>query len=105
MRTPLPSTRLPRLLFVLTAGCGVCLLALVLLCPLLAAADIPASGWPRLVGLFAHDAVVRHTAIASALGLLATAWIFFRSTPVALLRPHRKRRPPRPPRPPAVAGA
>jgi hypothetical protein len=102
MRTPLPTPWIPRLLFVLTVGCGVCLLALVLLCPLLAATTIPASGWPRLVGLFAHDAVVRHTAIAGALGLLATAWIFFRST-LPVPRPLRKPRQPRPPR--SVAGA
>jgi hypothetical protein len=104
MRTPLPSLWFPRLLFGVTVGLGASLLALVGLCPLLAAAELPATGWPRLAGLFAHDAVVRHTAIAGGLGLVATAWIFFRPTG-ALPVPARKLRPPRYPRPPSVAGA
>jgi hypothetical protein len=104
MRTPLPSAWLPRLLFGLTVGLGVGLLALVVVCPLVAAADVPAPGWSRLAGLFANDAVVRHTAIAGGLGLVATAWIFFRPAgPLPL--PARKLRPPRYPRPPTVAGA
>jgi hypothetical protein len=104
MRTPLPSVWLPRLLFGITVALGVALLALVILCPLVAAADLPAAGWPRLAGLFAHDAVVRHTAIAGGLGLLATAWIFFRTAgPLPL--PTRKLRPSRHHRPPTVAGA
>jgi hypothetical protein len=104
MRTPLPSIWLPRLLFGLTVGLGVGLLGLVVLCPLLAAADLPAAGWPRLAGLFAHDAVVRHTAIAGGLGLVATAWIFFR-TAGRLPLPTRRPRLSRHGRPPTVAGA
>jgi hypothetical protein len=104
MRTPLPSVWLPRLLFVITVGLGAGLLALVVLCPLLAAAEVPAAGWPRLAGLFAHDAVVRHTAIAGGLGLVATACIFFRPAgPLPL--PARRPRAPRNSRPPGVAGA
>ena len=104
LRTPLPPTWISRLLFWLTVGLGVGLLALVGFCPLVAAADVPAAGWPRLAGLFAHDAVVRHTAVAGGLGLVATACIFFRSAGPLPLRP-RKLRPPRYPRPPSVAGA
>jgi hypothetical protein len=104
MRTRRPPLWIPRLLFGLTVGLGTVLLALVILCPLLAGPGVPDSGWPRLAGLFARDAIVRHTSVASGLGLLATAWIFFRpAVRVPVLQ--RKPRLPRHVRPPTAAGA
>ena len=88
-----PSTWLPRLLFWLVTTGAFLLLAFVVVAPWL-------DGETRLVGLFARDATVRRTAVASAVGLLVTACIFF--------RPPRARaganRPPSAP-PPAVVGA
>src|SRR5262245_3255389 len=88
---------LPRLLYRLTVALAAVLLALVLLCPWLDdGADEP-SGSDQVVTLFARDTTLRRTAVASAVGLLVTAGVFFRPAP---------RRPNRPPRPPAdVAGA
>jgi hypothetical protein len=80
-----------RLLFGLACATAAGLLGLVLLAPLLA----PGPAW---LGLFAHDAAVRRTAVASALGLLVTASVFFRP-PSAPSR--RQRRPP----PPGAVGA
>jgi hypothetical protein len=85
-----------RLLFLLTLGVSALLLLLVLLSPLLD------SGQVRLLALFAGDAAVRRTAVASALALAVTACVFFRpvhrSRP--LPRPFRRTR-----RPPPSAGA
>jgi hypothetical protein len=72
----LRETWMPRLLFLLTAAAALALLLAVPLAPCLARADGPA-----LVRLFAHDAVVRRTAVASGLGLLVTACVFFRPVP------------------------
>jgi hypothetical protein len=58
-------------------GLGMVLLAAVAFCPWLDADTLPA-GWTRLHALFAHDVVVQRTAVASALGLAVTAWVFFR---------------------------
>jgi hypothetical protein len=82
---------LTRLLFWLVVGAALALLGLVLLAPLLGAHS-------RLLGLFAGDATLRRTAVASALGLLVTASVFFRAPPGA--PPRRKR--PRPPGPPGA---
>ena len=46
----------------------------------------------RVVTLFARDAAVRRTALASAIGLAATACIFFRSGPLSRLLWRRKSR-------------
>jgi hypothetical protein len=80
----LRETWLPRLLFVLTSAAGLALLLAVTLAPYLFRANGPA-----LVRLFAQDAVVRRTAVASGLGLLVTACVFFRPVP-----PKEKDRPP-----------
>jgi hypothetical protein len=66
------------LLFCVTAGLALALAALVLAAPALDQDGKPADGWPRLVAVFARDAVVRRTAIAAAVGLLVTAFVFFR---------------------------
>ncbi len=80
----LRETWLPRLLFLLTAAAALGLLAAVLLAPALYRQDAPV-----LVRLFARDAVVRRTAVASGLGLLVTACVFFRPVP-----PKEKKGPP-----------
>lgn len=89
---------LQRLLFVGTLALAAALALLVPAAPQMHAAlsdDSP------VVRLFAEDAVVRRTALASALGLAVTAFVFFR--PVRLPRPNR--RPPRPGPPGGIAGA
>jgi hypothetical protein len=65
---------LPRLLWRLTLGVSILLILLVLTAPWLDTGEQP---WLKL---FAKDAVVRRTSLASAVGLLATAAIFFRPT-------------------------
>lgn len=96
---------LPRILFRLALGLAALVLGLVFLCPLLDNGEAQPSGWARIVALFARDAALRRTAVASALGLAVTACIFFRSPePPGPPRPRRGPRTPPPP-PPGVAGA
>jgi hypothetical protein len=89
---------LPRVLFVLTTAAALGLLLAVVLSPLLD--EGPYLGNERLdvLGLFAHDAVVRRTAVTSGLGLLVTACVFFRPAP-----PEESKSDKRPPTP--MAGA
>jgi hypothetical protein len=63
-----------RLLYWLVNVAALALLALVLAAPLL-------GGESRLVELFAEDATVRQTALASGVGMLVTARVFFRPAP------------------------
>jgi hypothetical protein len=63
---------LPRLLWRVTLGASILLILLVVSAPLL---DF--GKWPWLT-LFAKDITLRRTTLASAIGLLATASIFFR---------------------------
>ncbi len=69
---------LPRALFTLTVALSAALLAAVLLAPWVDDGTSAPGGWERLVAVFARDAVVRRTAAFSALGLLVTAFVFFR---------------------------
>lgn len=85
---------LPRLLFLAVLGLGLGLAAAIGLAPLLVS-----EGSPRLLELLANDLLVRRTGLASALGLVVTAFVFFR--PPGLLRFKKSRKPP----PGAVAGA
>jgi hypothetical protein len=96
---------LARLLLHLTVGISLALFLLVLLSPLLDNESVSSDGWQRLVAIFARDATVRRTVIASAIGLLVTACVFFR--PAEPSRPvKRKRKQPGPSPPPAgAAGA
>jgi hypothetical protein len=96
------STPLSRLLFCLVLLLAAALLGAVLLAPLLPTEGVEADGWGVLVELFAQDATLRRTGIASAIGLFVTAWVFFR--PMRFRRPLFRRRP-RQPRPPRVVGA
>jgi hypothetical protein len=66
-----------RWLFRLACGVALCLVLLVLTAPLLDTGNAEAEGWHRLVFLFAHDATLRRTCLASAVGLLVTACVFF----------------------------
>src|SRR5713101_5249107 len=61
--------------FLLLAGLMV---LLVLACPFLDDGRRNPSQGYRFVAAFARDLAVRRTAIASAVGLAVTAWIFFR---------------------------
>jgi hypothetical protein len=65
---------LARALFTLTLGAALALIGAVLLAPWLVGAG---PDHPLLV-LYANDATVRRTSLASALGLTATAFVFFR---------------------------
>jgi hypothetical protein len=95
---------LPRLLFRLILGLAVLLLLLVLLAPLLDRPQAPAEGWARVAALFARDAAVRRTAVASAVGLAVTAWVFFRPAGRVFTLPRKVRKLRKPP-PPTGAGA
>ena len=65
---------IPGLCFVFTLGAALFLAGAVLLAPWLGGDATE----PSLTALFAGDLAVRRTAIASAIGLAATAFIFFR---------------------------
>ena len=79
--------RLPGVLYWLCLACAAILLALVLAGPTLdGSKEFVPEGARPIVRLFAEDATVRQTAIASALGLVVTAFAFFRGP---YLRPPR----------------
>lgn len=82
-------TWLPRLLFLLTIGLSVSLILLVLLAPVLLRTPAFAQGAPVVLKLFARDAALRRTTMASALGLLVTACVFFRPPPSEPKKPVR----------------
>ena len=65
-------------LFLLTVVAAVSLAGLVLTAPWLTEIRTEPAIWERLFRLFADDATVRRTALASTLGLFVTAWVFFR---------------------------
>jgi hypothetical protein len=69
------SLLLRRLLFALAVGAALSLFLLVLIAPLL---DDGVSEAHGTVALFARDVTLRRTTLASAAGLLVTAWVFFR---------------------------
>jgi hypothetical protein len=66
-----------RLLFLITVLLAFGLAVLVVVSPWLDGDSVPA-GWERFFAVFAEDALVRRTALASAAGLLVTAFVFFR---------------------------
>jgi len=94
--------RLPRLLLGVTLALSAGLVVLVMLSPLLDKGGVTKQGWPRFWAVFARDRTLRRTAVASALGLAVTAWVFFRtpSAPRPAV-PRNRRLPP----PPSIAGA
>jgi hypothetical protein len=86
---------LPRFLFMATLGLAGALAAVVIFAPCIAS-DHP----PEILTLFAKDAIVRRTALASAVGLVVTAFVFFRPGGFLLFRQKDKNRVP-----PPMAGA
>lgn len=69
-----------RWLFRLTCTAAAVLVAAVLLAPVMEAWARQAPGqprWARAVVLFASDDLVRRTSLASAVGLVVTACVFF----------------------------
>jgi hypothetical protein len=87
---------LPRLCFLITLTLAFALVAAVVVAPWLN----PSTLAPYLMELFAQDVTVRRTALASAAGLLVTAFVFFRPT-----APPPKKSSPKEPRPGNMAGA
>jgi hypothetical protein len=87
---------LPRLLYFLILLIAAVLILLVILSPWL-------DNWVdvRVISFFAHDRTLRSTSVASALGLIVTACVFFR--PAA--RTRRPQAKDRRPSPPNIAGA
>ncbi|HEY1377767.1 MAG TPA: hypothetical protein VGF55_13295 [Gemmataceae bacterium] len=70
--------RIPGVLFVLCLALAAALGGLVAAAPWLDPGEPVEGAYGRTVALFARDAVVRRTAVAAAVGLMATAVIFFR---------------------------
>ncbi len=82
----------PRLLFLLTLALALALAGLVFLAPWLATGTEPG-----MMHLFAADMIVRRTALASAVGLVVTACVFFRPGGFGFLKSKKnKSRVPRP---------
>ncbi len=88
------ATRSPRGLFWLTVGLALALIALVVAAPWF-------KSEASLLALFAHDVPVRRSALGAGLGLLVTAFVFFRGSAD---EPDAKQRPKKP-QPPRVVGA
>jgi hypothetical protein len=102
MATAPPSTWLARLLFTLTLAAAALLILVVFLAPLVDNNPAVPADWRPVVRLFARDGTVRRTAVASSLGLLVTACLFFRPTDGGVRKVKRN---PRLPPPPDIAGA
>lgn len=92
---------LTHVLFAATLLLAAALGGLVLIAPWLLARE-PDS---RLCQLFAQDSTVRRTALASAVGLVVTAFVFFRPGLLRSKKPPPKSRRPPPPPPATLAGA
>ncbi len=69
-----------RWLFRLTCAAAAALALLVVLAPWLEGWAEPGSRWGRVLALFAQDATLRRTSLASAAGLVVTAYVFFLPT-------------------------
>lgn len=68
---------LAQMLFFLACLIAGALVLLVVLAPSVEANDAPASIWRDMLDLFARDVVVRRISVATAIGLVVTAFIFF----------------------------
>lgn len=91
---------LPRFLFLVTVLLSLALAAAVFIAPIIEL-DNTEGILPDLQALFAWDITVRRTAVASAIGLMVTAFIFFRARGTAMEAARKKHRPP----PSNIAGA
>jgi hypothetical protein len=76
---------LPRALFKITMALALMLGTTVLVAPFVARWN--AARGSQVMQLFAHDATLRKTAVASACGLAVTACVFFRSPRTARKEP------------------
>jgi hypothetical protein len=94
--------RLPRFLFVLGILLATLLVLLVAVAPQVDNTGARPHGAARVVAVFARDATLRRTSIASAAGLAVAACVFFR--PGSGSRPRSSGAPSRP-TPPPVVGA
>jgi hypothetical protein len=94
-------SRNPRWLFWPVCGLALSLVGLVLAGPFLDPGDPDETGWWQVVHLFATDSAVRRTSLASAMGMLVTACVFFQHGD----RYRSANNPPRRPRRSNVAGA
>jgi hypothetical protein len=92
--------RLLRLLFGLTWAVAALLVLLVVAAPWLEPSEPTEDVWGQVLALFAHDAAVRRTSVAAALGLVVTAHVFFQPT-----RPPGPPHSPHQPPPSNMAGA
>jgi hypothetical protein len=93
-------TWLSSLLFVLAWTAAALLVLLIVVAPWLDP-DVPEpDGWQLVLHLFAQDTALRRTSVASALGLVVTAHVFFQTPRLPPVPP-----PPVPPPPPSMAGA
>ena len=81
---------LSRLLFFFTSVLAFVLAGLVMVAPWLFWLDLESQPWAKLLRLFAEDRIVRRTALASALGLFVTAWVFFRPAKLKTREPGRE---------------
>jgi hypothetical protein len=86
---------MPQALFCAFLGLALVLLGLAGVAPFLDQPEAPSGVWLQLVAVFAHDAAVRKTALAGALGLVVTACVFFR--PPRLTRRNKTKGPKLPP--------
>jgi hypothetical protein len=80
---------LPLMLFAGTLLVAAILVILVAVMPLLGEHFLVSN---QMLSLFAADVTVRRTSIAGAIGLIVTAWVFFR--PNALARKSSSKKPP-----------
>ena len=87
---------LPRLLFALTLALAASLIGVVFIAPYLVNKN-----QPGLMSLFANDAIVRRTTLASAVGLVVTGYVFFRPGGFVFLRSKKDKNR----LPPPMAGA
>lgn len=96
------STWLCRFLFWLLLILSALLIALVVLCPVVDDGIARPESWRRFVTVFARDGTVRKTAIACAIGLTVTAYVFFREGQPP--RPSARKNPSAPAPPSGIAG-
>src|SRR5262245_64929707 len=68
----------PRVLFWLATLAAAALVAAVVAAPVFDSNDSTKDAWSRVISAFAQDATLRRTALASAVGLIVTAFVFFR---------------------------
>ena len=95
---------LQRFLFFFSVSVSTTLFTVVIAAPAIDNGEQTPKGVARLAAVLARDTMVRRTAVAAGIGLLASACIFFR--PAGPKRfPGLRGRPPRLPPPSNIAGA